>query len=126
MAGPRPTDPMEPHSLAPPGPPRWTLSRTSCFIMSLETFRYWSQLQAWGAEEALGLRGILTAPLPGPRVSTHREQTGRLEKAAPHLTSGALREHDQWALSPAPGPATWTPCGMDFQLPAGPAHRISP
>lgn len=64
MAGPRPTDPMEPHSLAPPGPPRWTLSRTSCFIMSLETFRYWSQLQAWGAEEALGLRGILTAPLP--------------------------------------------------------------
>lgn len=63
-AGPQPTDPMEPHSLAPPGPPRWTLSRTSCFITSLETFRYRSQLQTWGAEEALGPRGMLTAPLP--------------------------------------------------------------
>ena len=49
---------------------------------------------------------ILTAPLPGPRVSTHREQTGRLEKATPHLTSGVLGEHDQWTLCPAPGPAT--------------------
>ena len=35
---------------------------------------------------------ILTAPLPGPWVSTYREQTGHLEKAAPRLTSGALGE----------------------------------
>ena len=69
---------------------------------------------------------ILTAPPPGPWISTHREQTGRLEKAAPHLTSGALGERDQWTLSPTPGPATWTPCGMDFRLPAHPVHRISP
>lgn len=35
------------------GPSWWLLSHMSCFIMSLETFRYWSQLQAWGPEGVL-------------------------------------------------------------------------
>lgn len=35
------------------GPSWWLLSHMSCFIMSLETFRYWSQLQAWGSEGVL-------------------------------------------------------------------------
>lgn len=40
--------PPRAHAPVPPGPLWWPPSRRSCCILSLETFRYWSQLQAWG------------------------------------------------------------------------------